>query len=245
MAEVEQLVASVKRQLRRQRLSYRDVAAALRISEASVKRTFASGRFTLERLAQVGKLIGYSLAELAQLAADEAPRVSTLTERQENELVADEKLLLVAVCALNHWSVTDITSTYRVTKAECIKRLVRLDRLRLIELLANDRIRIIVARDFDWLPNGPIRRYFLKRGQADFLANAFAGPRETMAFVHGMLTEAGAAELQAELRKLRARFADLHDEGLVAPLGERRGTALLFALREWEPPAFTALRRAH
>ena len=39
MTETEQLVATVKRQLKRQRLTYHDVAKALRLSEASVKRT--------------------------------------------------------------------------------------------------------------------------------------------------------------------------------------------------------------
>ena len=243
MTEIEQLVATIKRELKRQRLTYRDVAKVLKLSEASVKRTFAAESFTLERIAQVATMLGFTLAEIAQQAAAEAPRVSTLTERQEKELIADEKLLLVAVCALNHWTVADILATYTLTKPEGIKRLVQLDRLRLIELLPNDRIRILVSRDFDWLPNGPMHRFFLQYGQAHFLASAFAAANETMAFAHGMLTDAAVMELQSELRKVKTRFAELHQEGLATPRRERRGTGLLLALREWEPPAFTRLRR--
>ena len=166
-----------------------------------------------------------------------------MAETEQLVAAIKRELLLVAVCALNNWSVAEILDTYKLTKAECIKRLVQLDRLRLIQLMPNDRIRVIVARDFDWLPNGPIHQLFLKHGQANFLNSAFAKGSETMAFVHGMLTESALAELQAELRKLKARFGQLHQESLVAPLPARTGTGLLLALRGWEPPAFAALRR--
>jgi len=157
--------------------------------------------------------------------------------------VSDRRLLLVAVCALNHWTLAEMVATYRLTEAECLERLLRLDRLGLIELLPGNRIRIKVARDFDWLPEGPIRRFFQTEGQGDFLNSAFLGPGEELAFAHGMLTEAALAELGAAVRQLRQKFAALHDEGQTAPLGRRRGTGLLLAMREWEPRAFAELRR--
>jgi hypothetical protein len=49
--------------------------------------------------------------------------------------------------------------------------------------------------------------------------------------------------MQAELRQLKARFAELHEESLGSPLARRRGTGLLVAMREWEPGEFTRLRR--
>jgi hypothetical protein len=85
-------------------------------------------------------------------------------------LIADNKLLLVAVCAFNHWSLADITSTYRPTQAEGLKRLLLLDRMGVIALMPGDRIRPRVARDFDWRPGGPIRQMFIAQGPADFLA---------------------------------------------------------------------------
>jgi hypothetical protein len=244
MTEVAQLLATIKAQLKRQGLTYRNVAAALRLSEPSVKRLFASGRFTLARLAQISALLGFTLAELTQEAQASSPKLRTLTPQQERELVSDTKLLLVAVCALNHWSMPDIVARYRLSEPECLKRLLHLDRLRLIELLPGNRIRIAVARDFDWLPNGPIRAFFRDQGQSDFLNSAFANENEAMVFVHAMLTPLASAQIQAEMRKLRARFAELHDEGLGAPLAERRGTGLFLAFREWEPAGFAKLRRA-
>jgi transcriptional regulator with XRE-family HTH domain len=243
MSELDQLLTTLKRQLKARGMTYRDLAGELDLSEASVKRLFASGSFTLERLLQISHLLGFTLAELSQEAAASSQRLHTLSEAQERELVSDDRLLLVAVCVLNQWSLADILSVYRLSEAEAIRCLVRLDRLRLIELLPGNRVRLNVARDFDWLPDGPIHRFFLRQGLGEFLASDFAGADQALGFAHGMLTEPALAQLQAEVRRLRQRFAELHEESLSAPRARRRGCGLLLALREWELGAFTALRR--
>lgn len=244
MTEIDQLVDTLKRRLKAQGMTYRELADRLDLSEPSVKRMFAGRRFTLDRVVEIANLLGFTLAELAQEAAVSGSRLHTLTDSQERELVSDLKLLLVAVCVLNQWTVKDIGRVYRLSEAECVARLVRLDRLRLIHLLPGNRIRLNVARDFAWLPQGPIRRYFLDQGLADFLRSDFAGTDELMGFSHGMLTDAAIARLQGEIRKLRQRYAELHEESLLAPLAKRRGCGLLLAMREWELAAFTELRRS-
>jgi hypothetical protein len=49
--------------------------------------------------------------------------------------------------------------------------------------------------------------------------------------------------MQKELRRLRQRFAELHEESLASALPRRRGTGLVVAMREWEPREFEKLRR--
>lgn len=243
MSEITQLITTLKRELKQQGKTYRDVGAALGLSEPSVKRLFASGQFTLERLVEICALLGLTLAELAQEAGQVQQRLRTLTAPQERELVSESRLLLVAVCALNHWTMAEMLKAYRFTEAECVQLLLRLDRLALITLLPGNRIRLNVARDFDWLADGPIRRYFREQGMPEFIGSGFDGEGDTLDFAHGMLTESARAKLQLELRQLRARFAQLHEESLAAPLPQRRGTGLLLALREWEPAVFAGLRR--
>jgi transcriptional regulator with XRE-family HTH domain len=241
--EIVQLVATIKRQLKAQGLTYRDVSRALKVSEASVKRVFASERFTVERLAQVSQFLGFTLAELLQESSSSVAPLDTLTRDQEGQLVADDTLLLVAVCSLNHWSLTDITDIYAVAKAEVVKRLRILDRMGVIELLPGDRIRRRAKRDFDWIPDGPIRTFFAKQGLPDFLAGPFNPSDESLDFAHGMLTQSGQAELKLELRRLRSKLMSLHEQSIPAPLTEKDGIGLLLAIRQWEPPAFRRLRR--
>lgn len=243
MNEISQLIKTLKRRLKNQGMTYSDLAISLGLSEPSVKRLFASERFTLERIVEIANLLGYTLAELSQEAAVMENRLHTLNEAQEKELATDTKLLLVAVCVLNQWPIEAIVEKFSLTRPECIQRLVKLDRLRLITLLPGDRVRLNVARDFDWLPNGPIRNYFKGQGMSDFLSDDFSKANETIAFSHAMLTESAVQKMQAELRKLRQKFAELHEESLSAPLEKRRGTGMLLAMREWEIRAFVELRR--
>jgi transcriptional regulator with XRE-family HTH domain len=244
MTEIAQLIATIKLQLKAAGMTYRDVAQALDLSEPSVKRLLSSGRLTVDRLAQFSELLGMTMAELLRESEASQARIHTLTHAQEAQLVSNDKLLLVAVCALNHWTLADIVATYRLSEAECIKQLLVLDRMGVVNLKPGNRIQLLVARDFDWLRDGPIRQFFLQQGMPDFMESRFDGADETMDFSHGMLTKAGYAQLQVELRKLRAKLATLHDEAANAQRAEKHGTALLLAMRVWEPAAFRALRRA-
>ncbi|MGA2549112.1 MAG: helix-turn-helix transcriptional regulator [Burkholderiaceae bacterium] len=243
MNEVTELVTILKRELKSQGLTYRDVARALGLSEPSVKRLFSTSRFTVARLVELSNLLGFTLAELLNESSTKADRLRTLTAEQEDKIVSDIKLMVVAACVLSHWTLTDIVAAYRISEAECVKRLVLLDRMGLIELLPHNRVRLRVSRDFDWLPQGAIRRFFRDEGQKDFLNADFTSPAETATFVHGMLTDAARAQLQNELLRLRSRFSALHDEGVRVPKAQRHGVGLFVAMREWEPEGFTALRR--
>lgn len=243
MTEVIQLISTIKKQLKSQGMTYRDVARALKLSEPSVKRLFSSGRLTVDRLVQLSNLLGYTLAELSREALAGKLRLSTLTEKQEREVVSDPKLLVIAVCALNQWTMDEILATYRVSQAECVRYLLQLDNLRIIDLLPGNRIRNNVSRDFDWLPFGPIKKYFQSKGLSDFLKNDFAREDESMVFVNGMFTDQALAQILNELSRLRKKFSALHEESLSAPLKNRRSISLLFAMRRWESSDFAKLRR--
>ena len=75
MSERAQLIASIKRQLKSQGLTYRDVAQALKLSEPSVKRVFSSERLTVDRLSQISEMLGFTMAELLQESASSASRL--------------------------------------------------------------------------------------------------------------------------------------------------------------------------
>ncbi|WGS52958.1 helix-turn-helix transcriptional regulator [Paraburkholderia sp. D15] len=244
MTEVTRLIATIKRKLKAAGLTYRDVAQALDLSEPSIKRLLSEGRLTVDRLAQFSELLSMTMSELLMEAEAPVTLLHGLSADQEAALVASEKQLLVTVCALSHWSIDDIVSAYRLSEAECVKYLLVLDRMEIIELKPGNRIRLRVARDFDWLPDGPIRNFFLQQALPDFMKSRFDVPGEVMGFAHGMLTQSAYEQLQIEMRKLRARFSALHDQSVDAPLADRRGTALLLTARAWEPEAFRSLRRA-
>lgn len=243
MLDTQLLIHTLKQQLKQRGITYKRLAQHLALSEASIKRMFAAERMTLDRLAQIGRLLDMSFSELAALAEAQRPRISSLSLQDERMLVADAKLLLTALCALNHWKVPEIIATYQLSHAECLQKLLALDKLRILDLLPGDRIRLLIARDFAWIADGPISAFFKQHGQADFLDHGFVG-NDSLMFSHGMLTAAAYAELQPELQRLKARFTQLHEQSLASPSDQKRGCGMLLASRQgWEPPIFSSLRR--
>lgn len=244
MALADLLIPAVKRLLRAKRLTYRDAAAALDLAEPSVKRLFASKRVSLAQVERLAELLGMSIVELIEESEAAAPRLRALTHKQEATLVANEKLLLVTVCVTNHWSIADIVASYAVTEAECIKYALVLDKMGIIHLYPGNRIKLLLARDFDWLQQGPIRTFLRQKALPDFLSNGFADEQfDILSFGHGMLTPSGRQQLRAELEKLKVRLSALHEASSKAPLTEKSGIALLLATRSWEPDMFAKLRR--
>jgi hypothetical protein len=139
--------------------------------------------------------------------------------------------------------LNEIVSTYAISKVECIRFLARLDRLRIIDLLPDNRIKVRVARGFAWLPDGPIMRYFSAQVRSDFFASPFDGKGERLTFVSGMLSRTSNAVIQHHINRLSAEFAELHNQDAKLPLAERFGTSLLVAVRPWAPEMFRRLRR--
>ncbi|WP_336366113.1 helix-turn-helix domain-containing protein [Marinobacter sp. C2H3] len=242
MAQTAAIVTELKRQLRAHGLTYQDVAEALGLSEASVKRLFSERQFSLKRLDQVCALMGMDISDLVRNLAPEA-RIEKLTLSQEQELVSDIRLLLVAVCALNRWRYADILAHYTLAEPELIQCLARLDRMGILELLPGNRIKVLVTHDFTWQANGPIQRFFESEVQQDFLRCRFNGPGELRLFVSGMLSPRSNDTLQQKLRRLALDFRHCHDEDQALPLDQRYGVSLLLAMRPWEIDAFEALRR--
>ncbi|MCU0868092.1 MAG: transcriptional regulator [Burkholderiales bacterium] len=238
------MVEGLKRALKARRLGYRDVAMKLDLSEASVKRLFSKGGFTLERFEEVCALAGVSMTELAKESDRTLDAVSQLSMEQELAIMKDVRLLLVAVCALNHLRIDEIVAIYDLTKADCVRLLLQLERIRFLELLPDNRIRLKVTHTFEWIANGPIQQYFKAKAQNEYFRTQFGGQNEAMLLVNGMLTDGAASLVQSKLRRLANEFAEIHEDQKRLPLGERRSVTLLLAMRPWELDDFHELRRA-
>lgn len=237
------LIDALKQSLKAQGLTYAKVARGLGMSEASVKRMFSRRDFTLKRLDKVLELAGLEIGELTRAISGEAKLISRMTPQQERTIVSDKKVMLMALCALNQMPLQKIMASYQLSEAECIRLLVRLDRLGIIKLMPGNRYRLLLSRTFSWLPDGPMQQYFKAQAQADYFRSRFDGPDELMLFVIGRLGKTSREAMLARLRKVAAEFAQMHNDDVREPLKDRVGVSMLLAIRPWESSAFSDLRR--
>jgi transcriptional regulator with XRE-family HTH domain len=243
MSETAAMVSGLKRVLKARRINYAQVAEALELSEATVKRMFSKQDFSLERFEQVCQLADISFSELAREVDSEKNYISQLSEEQERLILGDTKLFIVAVCVLNHLTLEQIIAIYDISESECIRLLLELDRIRFLQLLPNNRIKLLVSRTFSWRTNGPIIQYVKETGAEDYFRSVFDGPGEHVTLINALLSPASSTQIINRLKRVGRDFAEMHDDDKHLPLGERRPASLLLAIRPWEPEAFKKLRR--
>jgi len=188
MAQIPLIVDIVKKQLRAQGKTYADVANCLHLSEASVKRLFAEHNFTLQRIESIAVLLGYDLTELMALVSKTQQQLTELSIEQEKEIANDLALLLVTVCVMNRYSFDDILNDYAISETQCISKLAKLDRLNIIELHPNNRIKLLISPNFKWRKRGPIQQFFQKHIQQEFFKSNFDKETEKLSVLNGMLS---------------------------------------------------------
>ena len=243
MSQTTLLIQALKESLRQRALTYADVALALGLSESSVKRLFAQKDLSIERVDQICALMKLDITDLLELMQAAEPRIAELTEEQERALVNEPKLLLVGILAISFWSAVDIVETFRISKTELVRLLVRLDRMRLIDLLPDNHIKVRLARNFTWRKDGPIQRFFEERIQQQFFETSFTHSGESRSVVFGALSTRSNDLLQHRLQKLAEEFDSLVQEDKALDHRMRTGTTMVLAIRPWEPSQFTELRR--
>ena len=158
-------------------------------------------------------------------------------------MVADAKLLLMAICCLSQWTFEQIVANYRLSEAEATRYLAQLDRLGIIELKPLNRYKLQVAKTFRWRPQGPVMHFFREQVMADFYAGGFDGDGELLTLVHGQLGQAKARELVERLQRVAEDFARQHLLDQKLPEAEKRQYTLVMGMRSWLFEHFKHLQR--
>jgi len=243
MSTTADLVTVLKKELKSAQMTYADLAEGLGMAESSVKRMLAKGDMALSRIDAICRVLKLDFGELARRVADAQPLLKELTQEQEKAVVADKKLLLCAICVLSQWTLEQIVKDYRLSEAECVKYLVQLDRIGIIELRPLNRYRLKLAKTFRWHPHGPVMNFFREHAVLDYYGGGFAGHGETMLLVHGQVSRAIAPSFVDRLQRVAQDFAQQHHADQRLPMHEREGYTLVLAMRNWEFSVFAQLRR--
>lgn len=136
------MLAYLKKLYRARGLRLSDVATLIGVSERSIKR-YLNGRGvtleTLERLCAAADLTILALAELAE--GDAAEQIST-TEVQENALAEEPMLAITFYLLTLGWTPQVIAREFYLSDLALDRILLRLDRLGLITLYCENRLKV-------------------------------------------------------------------------------------------------------
>lgn len=243
MSTTADLMVALKQELKNARMTYADLAAHLGLAESSVKRMFAKGEMPLSRVDAICRILKTDFADLARRVADCQPLLQELTAEQERAVVADKKLLLMAICVLSQWTLEQILSAYRLTDAEGVKYLAQLDRIGIIDLKPGNRYRLKLAKTFRWRAQGAVMDFFREHALLDYFGGSFDGAGEGLLLVHGSISRSLAPAFRERMQRVAQDFAQQHLADQRLPESQREGYTLLLAMRCWEFAAFASMRR--
>jgi DNA-binding Xre family transcriptional regulator len=234
MSQTTQLIDTLKKTLKAHGQTYADVAEYLQLSEASIKRLFSERSISLQRLDEICQMINIEISDLVQAMNEQHGfHLSELSEQQEKDISKDLGLLLVTVCILNRWPMKEIINNFHLTESACIRYLARLDRLKLIELLPGNRVKLLVAPNFKWRKNGPIQQFFLEKIETDFFNSRFNKNDEKLIVINGMLAESSNIVFQRKMESLAREFDELNADDVGLPFDHRNGVTVVLAMRRW------------
>jgi DNA-binding Xre family transcriptional regulator len=243
MTTSARIIDTLKRQLKVRGMTYKALAERLELSESAVKHMFSTGNFSLRRLDDVCAILELDIGDLVDISESQEQKIEQLSEENEQAIVTDIRLLLVAYCLINYWTFDEIVARYNIEPAEGLKYLRRLDRMKVIELQPGDRVRLLIANNFSWRKNGAIEKFFRKHVQSEFFSHHFQDDASVRIVKNGMLTRGSQIQLIERLKAMGELFDDTTWDERKLSATERKGTTMVLAIRHWFFEGFRHLER--
>src|SRR5579859_549757 len=192
-------VDALKKCVRAHGMTYAQLARAVGLSEANVKRMFSRGTFTLARLDEILEVLDLDLYEVARMGRGVDLGPSELTVEQETALAKDERLLSVFWLTHNGWRFVDILEAFSISKSELTLAFARMARLKLLDWGVGERARLRVPKDFRWRAGGPVKKAYGRRVTQEFLQARFESPLELLRFESREMSAESATVLKRRL----------------------------------------------
>ena len=233
MPQTSTLLYALKKSLKAEGLTYEDVAKHLDLSQASIKRLFSEENISLSRLDQICQMMNMEISDLVNKMIEQKGQLQNLSVEQEKELTNDVLLLLIAVSVLNKWTMEEILDNYNIAETECISKLAKLDKLKIIELLPGNRIKLLVDANFGWLENGPILQFFQRTIGQEYFNSHFNHDDECLLVLNGMLSAQSNGEFQRRLQRIAREFEVINQEDSTLDFEQRNGVTVVLAMRNW------------
>lgn len=236
------LFDTLRAHLKARKLTYGQVAKGLKLSEPTVKRIFASNDCSVARLEQLCRFLQIEMADLLKSSPQKPSLVQQLTRKQEAELAGNKKLLMLAVCAMSLWTFEDMLAQLKISKTECIALLHTLEKIGLIELHSGYQYRLLVARDFSWIVDGPIMR-LVKSVSGDFFNHRFEAPGEILKIINVRVNAQVREALKVRLEQIAQEYANQVPADSHLSLEQRPPLSICIAVRQWVPEFLRELLR--
>ncbi len=155
--ERHELFIAFKSVLKQRQITYKDLAEKTEMAESTIKRIFSLEECSLSKLIQIAKAAGLSLQDLVSLSEKKSVAVSSFSIEAENFLAKNLDYFYFYRKLFFFKEITPLKEECHMGIGEIHKYLKKLDALKIIEWLPEDRIRFLHPRFLQFRSEGPLK----------------------------------------------------------------------------------------
>lgn len=207
--EYEVATSSLKLALKRQKITYRELARRLGLSESGIKKILSAEDGSFQRLAQICRELGFSMRELLLGQEESVFNLSYSLPQQEYLSSTPAALRLYWALVYERRPLAEAEELAGVGKKESFSILRKLDQLQLVELMPKGRVRVPAVRAIRWVGGGPLVQKLYQEWPQRLLravAKPESGPNELFLVRYFRVTEKTLKDLISAQRDLEAEF---------------------------------------
>lgn len=227
-SEIGLLLKTLKNIFKARGLLYQDVAAALGVSETTIKRYLTGHSLTVEILEQLCGLVELRMSDLVDIAREGQDELPFLSHAQEVALASEPFLACLFYMLAKGHTAQSLQEDFAINEAEMNRYLIRLDRLELIQLFPFNRVRLRVSPLNGIERGGPLVRS-LRANLLEDMFRKFDVSSEDWSYSFDKLSPASVERVRDLIRdftKALAKIAE-QDRNLPADMAEWQGVFVM------------------
>jgi len=233
--QVATLIEALKQLCRSRGLRYRDIGAQLGVTERTVKRWFAGNGLTLQIAEDLCNVLDVTFIELCEVAkADLDMRPTKLGREQARQLFTDLQLGLVFILLTRGWSAEEIKRECRIPEALIVEHLVKLEKLKLVELLPGNKVRLLFSRNIRWGDNSEAGKAFERGLRNLFVTMDFTTPGAVWTTQVVNISSQGLQEVMSKFQALAQDIMKHSDAERESP-SPKSWQVVLMAAQPFDP----------
>jgi hypothetical protein len=156
-SEKSALFSAFKSILKERKLTYKDLAKRTHSSESSIKRIFSIEECSLTRLTDLLASVDITLSELMEYASQRKVDIASFSPEVEEFFAKHLDCFFIYRKLFHHRSVEEVRRRQKLSAAQMSKYLRKLDDLKIIKWLPNDRIQFLLPEFLKFRDDGPLK----------------------------------------------------------------------------------------
>lgn len=201
LEDAQRLLKALKQALRQKSIRQSQIAEALGVSDATVRRYLSGQGLTLQILCRLCQIADMRIVDLAEMAHnDQNDLIHQLDIIQEHGLSSSVMCAFVFYLLRYGWSADEVQSECGLSDVQLVAHLTKLDRLGLIRLMPNNKVRVLTVKYPDWHQGGPVRRTFDRTARKIIQTMDYNGPEALWEMETLKLSPSSVVQLELLMR---------------------------------------------